>query len=64
MKLSEVKRRNRVIGVIAAAVIFQTAGLDPFLRRTGGVVFSFIVLLVLFFLFPMLIEYLERKLVK
>ena len=64
MKLSDVKRRNRIIGVIAAAVIFQTAGLDQFLRRTGGVVFSFIVLLALFFIFPMLIEYLERKFVK
>ncbi|MDO8806081.1 MAG: hypothetical protein Q7R35_16825 [Elusimicrobiota bacterium] len=64
MKLSEVKRRNRVIGVVAAAVLFQAAGLDPFLRRLGGTVFSFVILVALFFLFPMAIEYLERKFVK
>lgn len=64
MKLSDVKRRNRVIGVIGAAILFQTTGLDPFLRGIGGVVFSFIILLLLFFLFPMVIEYLERKFVK
>lgn len=64
MKLSDVKRRNRIIGVAAAAVLFQAAGLDQFLRGIGGAVFSFIVLLVLFFLFPIGIEYLERKFVK
>jgi len=64
MKLSDVKRRNRFIGIIAAAILFQTAGLDPLLRRIGGVLFSFIVMVALFFLFPMVIEYLERKFVK
>ena len=64
MKLSEVKRRNRLIGVAAAAVLFQAAGLDPFLRSVGGAAFSFIVLVLLFFLFPMAIEYLERRFVK
>ena len=64
MKLSEVKRRNRIIGVIAAALLFQATGLDSYLRRVGGTVFSFIVLLLLFFLFPMVIEKLERKFVK
>jgi len=64
MKLSEVKRRNRIIGVAGAAILFQTAGLDQFLRRIGGTVFSFIVLVVLFALFPLAIEYLERKFVK
>ncbi len=64
MKLSEVKRRNRLIGIVAAAVLFQTSGLDPLLRRAGGTALSFIVMVVLFFLFPMVIEYLERKFVK
>jgi len=64
MRLSEVKRRNRVAGVVAAALLFQAAGLEPFLRRLGGVVFSFVILLILFFLFPVTIEYLERKFVK
>ncbi|OGS13677.1 MAG: hypothetical protein A2285_10735 [Elusimicrobia bacterium RIFOXYA12_FULL_57_11] len=64
MKLSEVKRRNRFIGIVAAAILFQALGLDVVLRRLGGPVFSFIALLALFFLFPLLIEYLERKFVK
>jgi hypothetical protein len=64
MRLSDVKRRNRVIGVVAAALLFQAAGVDQLLRRLGGAVFSFVVLLVLFFLFPLAIEYLERKFVK
>jgi len=64
VKLSEVKRRNRIIGVAAAAFLFQAAGLDPFLRKLGGTAFSFIVLVLLFFLFPMAIEYLERRFVK
>ncbi len=64
MKLSEVKRRNRFIGIVAAALLFQAGGLDPFLRRIGGPVFSFLVLVALFFLAPMVIEYLERKIVK
>jgi len=64
VRLSEVKRRNRVLGIVAAALLFQAAGLDPLLRRLGGPVFSFIALLILFFLFPIAIEYLERKFVK
>ncbi|MBI4351506.1 MAG: hypothetical protein HY550_08720 [Elusimicrobia bacterium] len=64
MRLSEVKRRNRFIGVAAAALLFQAAGLDPLLRRIGGTVFSFIILVLLFFLIPMGIEYLERRLLK
>lgn len=64
MKLSDVKRRNRLIGVIGAALLFERAGLDPFLRRLGGVLFSFCVLLLLFFLAPLLLEYLERKFVR
>ncbi|MDA8130825.1 MAG: hypothetical protein M0011_04895 [Elusimicrobia bacterium] len=64
MKLSDVKKRNRFIGIILAALVFQSTGLDPFLRRLGGVAFSFCVLVLLFFLIPMGIEYLERKFVK
>ena len=64
MKLSDVKKRNRFIGIILAALVFQAAGLDPFLRRLGGPLFSFCVLVLLFFLVPMGIEYLERKFVK
>lgn len=64
MKLSDVKKRNRFIGIVGAAVIFQAGGLDPYLRRLGGVVFSFVILLLLFFFIPIIIEYLERKLVK
>ena len=64
MKLSEVKRRNRFIGIVAAAVLFQAAGLDALLRGIGGAAFSFIILVALFFLFPVVIEYLERKFVK
>ena len=64
MKLSDVKRRNRFAGIAAAALLFQAAGLDPLLRRIGGVVFSFVILVILFFLFPIGIEYLERRFVK
>ena len=64
MKLSDVKRRNRLIGIAAAAVLFQAAGLDPLLRGIGGAVFSFLVMVALFFLFPLIIEYFERKFVK
>ena len=63
MKLSGVKRRNRVIGIVGAALLFQAAGLDQFLRGIGGPVFSFIVLVALFFVFPLVIEYLERRFV-
>lgn len=64
MKLSEVKRRNRVIGIIGAALLFQAGGLDPWLRGVGGAAFSFLVLVALFVLVPILIELLERRFVK
>lgn len=64
MKLSEVKRRNRVIGIVAAAVLFQAGGLDPWLRGLGGTAFSFAVLVALFVAAPMLIEFLERRFTK
>lgn len=64
MRLSEVKRRNRVIGIIGAALLFQAGGLDPWLRSVGGTPFSFAVLVALFFLIPVAIEYLERKFTK
>ena len=64
MKLSEVKRRNRVIGIIAAALLFQNGGLDARLRAIGGTAFSFAVLVLLFFLVPIAIESLERKFTK
>ncbi len=64
MKLSEVKRRNRLFGIIGAAALFQAGGLDPWLRSIGGALFSFTVLVLLFVLVPVLIELLERKFVK
>ena len=64
MKLSDVKRRNRIIGIVGAAVLFQAGGLDPWLRSIGGVWFSFAVLVLLFLVIPILIEFLERKFVK
>ena len=64
MRLSEVKRRNRVIGIVAAAILFQAGGLDARLRAAGGPLFSFAVLVLLFFLSPILLEYLERKFTK
>lgn len=64
MKLSGVKRRNRVIGIIGAALLFQAGGLDSWLRSVGGTAFSFSVLVVLFVVIPLLIELLERKFVK
>jgi len=64
VKLSDVKRRNRLAGIILAAVLFQTAGVDGRLRAIGGPLFSFAVLVLLFFLIPIIIEYLERKFVK
>lgn len=63
MRLSQVKRRNRIIGIIGAALLFQAGGLDHWLRSIGGAFFSFAVLILLFVLIPMAIEYLERKLV-
>ncbi|MDD2804220.1 MAG: hypothetical protein PHV33_01590 [Elusimicrobiales bacterium] len=64
MKLSEVKKRNRLLGIIGAALLFQAGGLDPWLRGIGGTAFSFAVLLLLFFLAPIVIELLERKFTK
>ncbi|OGR78040.1 MAG: hypothetical protein A2X32_07895 [Elusimicrobia bacterium GWC2_64_44] len=64
MKLSEVKKRNRILGIIGAALLFQAGGLDPWLRSVGGTAFSFAVLIVLFVLAPLLIEFLERKFTK
>jgi len=64
VKLSEVKKRNRILGIIGAALLFQAGGLDPWLRSVGGTAFSFAVLIVLFVLAPLLIEFLERKFTK
>lgn len=64
MRLSEVKRRNRILGIIGTAVLFQAGGLDPRLRAIGGTAFSFTILVLLFFLVPLAIEYLERKFTK
>lgn len=64
MKLSDVKRRNRAIGVLLAVGITYWSGLDVLLRRIGGPVFLLCALVPFFVLFPMLIEYLERKFVK
>lgn len=64
MKLSEVKKRNRILGIIGAALLFQAGGLDPWLRSIGGTAFSFAVLILLFFSIPIAIEYLERKFTK
>lgn len=64
MKLSEVKRRNRVFGVLLAVGITYATGLDALLRRLGGPVLLVCALVPFFVLFPMLVEYLERKFVK
>jgi ABC-type nitrate/sulfonate/bicarbonate transport system permease component len=64
VKLSGVKRRNRMIGVVLAVGLTYWSGLDVALRRFGGPVFLICCLIPLFVLFPMLIEYLERKFVK
>jgi ABC-type nitrate/sulfonate/bicarbonate transport system permease component len=64
VKLSEVKRRNQIIGVVLAVGITYWSGLDVLLRRYGSPVFLVCALVPLFVLFPMLIEYLERKFVK
>jgi len=64
MKLSDVKRRNRILGIIGTAVLFQAGGVDARLRAIGGTLFSFTVLVLLFFLVPILIESLERKFTK
>ena len=64
MKLSEVKRRNRFIGVILAVSLTYWSGLDQLLRRAGGPVLVILALVPFFVLFPMAIEWLERKFVK
>jgi hypothetical protein len=64
VKLSDVKKRNRILGIIGAALLFQAGGLDARLRGIGGTAFSFAVLVLLFFLIPIAIEYLERKFTK
>jgi len=64
VKLSEVKRRNRILGISGAAVLSQAGGVDARLRALGGTLFSFTVLVLLFFLVPILIESLERKFTK
>lgn len=64
MKLSDVKRRNRLLGIIGAALLFQAGGLDPWLRGIGGAAFSFAVLVALFVAIPMLLEFLERRFTK
>ena len=64
MKLSDVKRRNRIIGVVLAVMLVYRFGLDVYLRRIGGPLFVVLALIPLFVLFPMLIEWLERKFVK
>ncbi|MBI5743057.1 MAG: hypothetical protein HY952_00760 [Elusimicrobia bacterium] len=64
MRLSEVKRSNRMIGVLLAVGITYATGLDAALRRAGGPVLLVCCLVPLFVLFPLLVEYLERKFVK
>ena len=63
MRLSDVKRRNRVIGVALAVVSVYATGLDGLLRRLGGPLLLLACLIPLFILAPLLIEWLERKLV-
>jgi len=64
MKLSDVKRRNRYIGVLLAVGIVYSTGLDDVLRRMGGPLLLVLSLVPFFLLFPMLIEWLERRFVK
>lgn len=64
MKLSDVKRRNRFIGVIAAVGLTYWSGLDEFLRRAGGPLLLILALVPFFVLFPLAIEWLERKIRK
>ncbi len=60
MKLSDVKRSNRLIGVLLAVGLTYASGLDGLLRRSGGPAFMLICLVPMFVLFPMGIELLER----
>jgi len=64
MKLSEVKRSNRLIGVVLAVGLTYWSGLDVILRRIGGPLFEVLCLIPCFVLFPMAIQWLERKFVK
>lgn len=64
MKLSDVKRRNRFIGVILAVSLTYWSGLNEVLRRAGGPVLVILALVPFFVLFPMAIEWLERKIRK
>lgn len=64
MRLSDVKRRNRFIGVIAAVGLTYWAGLDQVLLRAGGPVLLVAALVPFFILFPLAIEWLERKIRK
>ena len=62
MRLSGVKRRNRILGVLLAVALTYWSGLDEVLRRAGGPVLQVLALVPLFILFPMAIERLERGL--
>ena len=64
MKLSDVKRRNRFIGVILAVGLTYWSGFEGVLRRAGGPVLVILALVPFFILFPMAIEWLERKIRK
>lgn len=64
MKMSDVKRRNRVIGVILAVSLVYATGLDGRLRQIGGPLFLLACLIPLFVLAPMAVEWLERKIVR
>lgn len=64
MKLSDVKRRNRFLGVVLAVGLTYWSGLDQALRRAGGPVLVILALVPFFILFPMAIEWLERAIIK
>ncbi len=64
MKLSDVKRSNRMIGVVLAVGLTYWTGLDAILRRIGGPLFLVLCLIPLFIMAPMAVEWLERKFVK
>jgi ABC-type nitrate/sulfonate/bicarbonate transport system permease component len=53
-----------MIGVLLAVGLTYATGLDAALRRAGGPVLLVCCLVPLFVLFPLLVEYLERKFVK
>ncbi len=61
MKLSEVRRRNRIIGVLLAVMLVYATGMDEVLRRLGGPVLVIVALVPFFILLPMAIEWLERR---